>query len=424
MSLIESQILNQTNPNIIVSHPTGNANVRAALDGFNEQHLLSAFYTSIATQEQSFFKLISKFPGLSEFKRRAFNEELSPLIHPNPWLELMRLFCMKANIQSLIRHEHGIFSIDAVYRDLDRQVARAIQSGSHLDAIYAYEDAALHSFEIGHARGVKCYYDLPIGYWKAARVLMSEEIEKRPEWAATLSGFNDSQAKIDRKDQELALADHIFVASSFTANSLKHYHGQLSEISVIPYGFPQTGVLKSYVRKENQKLKLLFVGGLSQRKGIADVFDAIETLKDKVELTVVGRRPNADVPILDKCLSSCIYLPSLPHHEILSLMKNSDVLIFPSLFEGFGLVITEAMSQGTPVITTNRTAGPDLITHNENGWIVEAGNPTDLKNRIETLLANPDLIEKNGRAAHQLASSRPWGKCGFELAQKVKSLFN
>ena len=96
----------------------------------------------------------------------------------------------------------------------------------------------------------------------------------------------------------------------------------------------------------------------------------------------------------------------------------NDVLLFPSLFEGFGLVITEAMSQGTPVITTNRTAGPDLITHGENGWIVESGNHIALREMIEQIMDNPELIELNGRAAHKLAGSRPWGVYGTELALK------
>jgi glycosyltransferase involved in cell wall biosynthesis len=53
-----------------------------------------------------------------------------------------------------------------------------------------------------------------------------------------------------------------------------------------------------------------------------------------------------------------------PHfriHEVLREMQRHDVLVFPSLFEGFGLVIVEAMSQGLPVITTSHTAGPDII---------------------------------------------------------------
>ena len=213
-------------------------------------------------------------------------------------------------------------------------------------------------------------------------------------------------------------------SSSFTASTLQYYEGDLKEISVIPYGFPDVGEIKSYHRKENQKLKLLFVGGLSQRKGIADIFDAVEPLMDFVELTIVGRMPNIDVPVLNKALKNCNYIPSLAHSEILDLMKENDVLLFPSLFEGFGLVITESMSQGTPVITTNRTAGPDLITHGENGWIVEAGNHIALREMIEQLIDKPEMIELNGRAAHKLAGARPWKMYGIELAQKVISILD
>jgi glycosyltransferase involved in cell wall biosynthesis len=285
-------------PKIIVSHPTGNSFVRAALDSFVENDFLEAFYTCIATQNNSIFKVISEIPGLSEFKRRSYNESITPFIHAFPTYELMRLLSTKAGFKKLIAHEVGPFSVDAIYRELDLKVAKAIKNSNHYNSLYAYEDGALHSFKAGKLKGLKCLYDLPIGYWKAARVLMSEEIEKRPEWAATLSGFNDSEAKTNRKDEELALADHIFVASSFTASTLKHYNGPLKEISVVPYGFPDVKEIKSYKRKENQKLKLLFVGGLSQRKGIADVFDAVEPIRDFIELTVVGHLPNCDVPVL------------------------------------------------------------------------------------------------------------------------------
>ena len=406
-------------PHIIVSHPTGNANVRAALDGFLQNDLLGSFFTCIATQNKSFFKLISKLPGMSEFKRRSFNENLSPYIHSYPYNELLRLFSMKAGLNRFVQHEHGLFSVDSIYHALDIKVAKAIKQGDQYRAVYAYEDGALNSFTEARQNGIKCLYDLPIGYWKAARILMSEEIQKRPDWSATLSGFNDSENKTNKKDQELALADHIYVASSFTATTLKHYSGTLSNISVINYGFPEVSEIKNYSRIENQKLKLLFVGGLSQRKGIADIFDAVKPLKDYVDLTIVGRLPNDDVPVLKKALENCNYIPSLAHSEILKLMKENDVLLFPSLFEGFGLVITEAMSQGTPVITTNRTVGPDIITHGENGWIIEAGNHIALREMIEQLIEKPELIELNGLAARKLAGSRPWSFYGNELAKKV-----
>src|SRR5690606_10987933 len=117
----------------------------------------------------------------------------------------------------------------------------------------------------------ECLYDLPIGYWRYAKKLLSDEQEKWPDWSSTLTGLMDSEFKLERKDQELAMADLIFVASTFTAKSLDEYPGKLAPIKVIPYGFPETIKTREY-NMGNRPLKLLFVGGLSQRKGIANMF--------------------------------------------------------------------------------------------------------------------------------------------------------
>jgi glycosyltransferase involved in cell wall biosynthesis len=105
-------------------------------------------------------------------------------------------------------------------------------------------------------------------------------------------------------------------------------------------------------------------------------------------------------------------------------MQQHDVLIFPSLFEGFGMVITEAMSQGTPVITTDRTAGPDLITDGKDGWIVEAGSTDKLQESIEKLLTNRKSVLDAGREAMETAKQRPWEKYGDELVQAILKYLN
>jgi glycosyltransferase involved in cell wall biosynthesis len=127
-------------------------------------------------------------------------------------------------------------------------------------------------------------------------------------------------------------------------------------------------------------------------------------------------------PVLNKELAKHKYIPSLAHAEILKIMREHDVFIFPSLFEGFGLVITEAMSQGTPVITTDRTAGPDLITHGKNGWLSEAGSTDALYNAIAALLNNPDSVPEAGLAAMKKANSRPWAVYGQELAAAISKV--
>lgn len=408
---------------IVFSHPTGNANVKAAVNGLFEAELLGQFQTSIASFPGEFIDSLGVIKALSEIRRRRFDPRIKSITQTSPFREAGRLLASKAGLKSLIRHETGIFSIDSVYRNFDKKVALELEdlSKQGADAVYAYEDAASHSFQKAKDLGMKCFYDLPIGYWKTARLLLEDEQKRWPEWGATLTGFHDSETKLRRKDEELLLADKIFVASQFTLKTLQKFPGKLAPIKVIPYGFPPVVDNFQPRKSVNKRLKLLFVGGLSQRKGIANLFAAVDLIGSQVELTVVGHKVTESCVPLNKALEKHTWIPSLPHNEILKIMKEHDVLIFPSLFEGFGLVITEAMSQGTPVITTDRTAGPDLIVHGENGWLVKAGSTEALVVAIEELLSKPEIVAEAGRAAMLTAKNRPWTVYGAELAKAITS---
>ena len=412
---------------IIFAHPSGNEFVRAALNGIQSAGLLDSFYTSVACFPGSGLdRLASSIPALSDLKKRRFATNIQAKTRTLPFRELGRIAASKAGLSNLVKHEVGYFSVDAVYHALDRKVAAFINNSSveGIGAVYAFEDGAAYSFKAAKERRLKCLYDLPIGYWRYARKLMAAEQELRPEWAGTITGFLDSEKKLIRKDEEIRLADHIFVASTFTATSLKEYPGQLPPISVIPYAFPPVNTERTYRTNYNEPLKLLFVGGLSQRKGIANMFEAIKPLHKHVALTVVGHKAVDDCAALNKALSEHKWIPSLPHDEILKLMQQHDVLIFPSLFEGFGLVITEAMSQGTPVITTDRTAGPDLLKHGENGWLIDAGSTLALQETIEKILEHRNVVESVGRAALKTAEKRPWTKYGSDLVNSLRQLMN
>lgn len=382
--------------------------------------MLGGFYTTIASFPGDILNALSGLGPFSEIARRQFDLELKPLTHASPITELGRLISSKLGINHLIKHEKGIFSVDSVYRNLDKKMAARLSklSKSDLDAVYAYEDGAYHTFNKAKQLDLKCLYDLPIGYWRTAKRLMALEQEIWPEWSATITGLKDSELKLQRKDAELAMANLILVASSFTAKTLNDYPGTLAPVKVIPYGFPKPVEARDY-QMSNRPLKLLFVGGLSQRKGIANMFAAVEKLGKRVQLTVVGHKAVDDCNALNNALSRHKWIHSLPHSQVLKLMQAHDVLLFPSLFEGFGLVITEAMSQGTPVITTDRTAGPDLIEHGGNGWLVEAGSTESLQQCIEDLLLNPEQIIKVGKAARESARLRPWTQYGEELAETI-----
>lgn len=410
---------------VIISHPTGNMNTRAAAVGLRKQNLLYKFYTCIACFENSWLYRLSNIPFLKEFRRRVFDSTLEFFTKTYPWRELGRQISMKFKFKKLIKHEIGVFSVDKIYETLDNYVASSIKK-YHKDiaAIYAYEDCALHSFREAKKQKKFCIYDLPIGYWRSMRELLSIEKDRNPQWGMTIGGFNDSDEKLKRKDEELLLADKIYVASTFTKKTLELFPRNLNDIEVIPYGFPPINKHRAYIPFEGRKIKVLFVGGLSQRKGISYLFQSIKGLEDKIDVTVVGSGDIDSCPILKQELEKVNYIPTLPHEDILKLMAENDLFIFPSLFEGFGLVITEAMSQGTPVITTDRTCGPDVITHGVDGWIVEAGTHQPVKELLELFIVNPSILHKVGKNALNTASFRPWSHYEQELAISVETFIN
>lgn len=410
---------------VLMSHPTGNQNVRAAVIGLANEGLVESFNTTIASFPDDWMDQLSKLESFSDLSRRRYDTRIQSVTRAWPWLEVARLIAMKTGIKSLTRHECGPFSIDAVYRNLDQRVANQLMKKRERCAVYAYEDGAYSTFKTGREIGMTCLYDLPIGYWRSGIRILSEEKEKWPAWANTMPGLHNSNEKLQRKDQELAMADQIMVASSFTARTLQEYPGELAPIHIIPYGFPPA--MKDVVetkRNTNGPLRILFVGGLSQRKGLAYLFAAARKFSRHICLTLIGKKPLKTCRALETELRHHTWIPGLAHQEILAAMRSHDVLVFPTLFEGFGLVITEAMSQGTPVITTDRTAGPDFINHGRNGWLVEAGSTDALEKSFDELLTRPALMKDVGREALLTARSRPWEVYGEELANTIKSILN
>jgi glycosyltransferase involved in cell wall biosynthesis len=411
---------------IILSHPTANANVRALAMGLADADMLSAFFTCIATFPNDILDSLSKFGPLSELRRRRFDPKLEQFTQTWPWAELGRHISMKMRLGKLIRHEQGLFSIDAVFTNLDKRIAYKLkdlmQQGA--TAVYAYEDAALETFKKAKKLGVFCNYELPIAHWRSIHRILTEENLFRPDWATTMTGLTDSTNKLLKKDQELLSSDRIFVASSYTAKTLEDFPGQLPPIKIIPYGFPAVTDIRNYEQIKGRPLRILFVGGLSQRKGIATLLDAVDGLGKEIELTIVGRKIAEDCEPLNIALKKHIWIDTLAHAEVLSLMRKSDILVLPTLVEGFGLVITEAMSQGTPVITTERGAGPDFIEHGRNGWIVNAGSVEALRTTIEYILNHPHSVEMNGKNAIESAKKRPWSEYAKDIIKVMTNANN
>jgi starch synthase len=314
----------------------------------------------------------------------------------------------------------GVFGIDAVLQDLDRKIAARLGRSKNWTGVYAYEDGALESFQTAKDRGIHRIYDLPIGYWRAAQQIYREEMERQPEWSKTLTGLRDSDEKLARKEEELRLAERVVVASSFTEQTLRGANFTAA-VSVIPYGAPVGS--QGEIAARSGPLRILFAGSLGQRKGLSYLLQAVESIGgDTVELTLLGRKAALNCVPLDAAVRRHRWIPTLPHQQVLSEMQRHDVLVLPSLFEGFGLVILEAMAQGLVVIATPHTAAPDLINDGLDGFIVPIRSSEAIAEKLELLAGPPERLREMKLASRQKAEKQRWEVYRRALAELAREV--
>src|SRR5689334_3706924 len=88
--------------------------------------------------------------------------------------------------------------------------------------------------------------------------------------------------------------------------------------------------------------------------------------------------------------------------------RSASVLVFPTLCDGFGLVVGEAFAHGLPVITTPNAGAADLIRENENGWLVAPGDAAALAARMEWCIDHPAALEELREPARETARQWTW----------------
>jgi glycosyltransferase involved in cell wall biosynthesis len=400
---------------ILVVHPFGNANVRAVLAALDRSDRLAKFLTTLGWSNNSPFLQALPDNWSAEMMRRGYDLPHYK-IRTHPGREVVRQLAEKLGLRGLTKHETGWASVDRVWNGLDRVAARYLRESHErlkIRGIYAYEDCAVRTFELARELGVRRVYDLPIAYWETAQRLLRREAERYPEWEPTLGGTRDSEEKLARKTRELDLAETVICPSAFVLDSLPEQARREKRCVVAPFGSPPGRTAAT--RSTAGPLRFLFAGALSQRKGLADLFAAMNLLRSPgAELVVMG---SAILPVqfYRKQFAGFTYEPPRRHDAVLRLMSSCDVLVLPSIVEGRALVQQEAMACGLPLIVTRNAGGEDLIVEGETGFLVSAGAPEEIAEKMEWFLQNRDKLPGMREAVRAKAAKLTWAAYGDQI---------
>jgi glycosyltransferase involved in cell wall biosynthesis len=406
---------------VLLSHPTGNANVRNALLALYERNMLEAFYTTVAWNEGSLWnKLLPE--GLSrELKRRSYPAIPSSLIHTSELGELARVLSLRLGLRSLSASPDAPLSPNRLNHHVDKLTARAVALHPPA-AVYAYTSGALQTFRAARERGVKTLYEMPIAHWRYMRDFLADEAERQPAFAGTLPHLSTTTEAPQREDEELELADHVIVPSRYVLSTLPASIAP-SKVRVIPYGAPCTMGGPVHHPRQDGKLRVLYVGALTQRKGLSYLLDAMKKVEGNIDFTIIGSKVGECEPLRES-LPKYNWIPTAPNSVVLETMRNHDVLVLPTLVEGFALVVLEAMSQGMTVITTPNSGGLEVIRDGVDGFIVPIRSSEAIAEKIEILAADRDLLYAMSQASVQRALECSWERYRQQLGETVSQVLH
>lgn len=182
-------------------------------------------------------------------------------------------------------------------------------------------------------------------------------------------------------------------------------------------------------KKNNSRVKILFLGLLSQQKGVYDILEVCSKykteLQDKVELHIGGNGDSKRLieEINEKGLSDFVFYEGWVSGERKTqLLSESDIFILPSYAEGLPISLLEAMSYKLPVISTPVGGIPEIVEEGKNGLLIQPGNIDDLFCAIKALVVDGDVRDKMGEKALSMVQKHFPQQVAADLSGLYKSL--
>ncbi len=398
----------KANSRIVVSHPGAGVFAHQAARALFEAGMLQRFVTTIADRPNApWRRLVPADSWLDQQLRRRLVPGLpATMTTAHPGRELLRL---------LVRQfDRGGVQTDRVWEwaelGFDAWVARNCLAGAQ--AVYAYEHAALDTFQAAAERGMVCIYDVPAPEHGFAQRVRDQEIAAHPELDSAYERRTRRRCaqRTQRRREEWQMADLVLANSGFTRSTNCAAGLGESKVRIIVPGAPAAlaGSVENTPRAAAQPVRFLFVGAVAVHKGVHHLLEAWKRLRVSDGTAVLEIVGDVTLPrgLLRRCPESVHFVGRLKSEDVFCRYRRADALVFPTLCDGFGMVVTEAFSQGLPVITTPRAGAAELGREGGNGFVVPVADPDALARALDWCLTH--RVELRAMRAEARATAAAW----------------
>lgn len=310
-----------------------------------------------------------------------------------------------------------------VFKDnlFDRFISAQLNSSQPVDLFVGWAHYVLNSIPVIKKKAKKLILESG-----SCHILEQQEILRTAYQKLGLAHAPINPANVTKMLKEYELADYIVTPSTFAQKSFIRHGIAPKKVIVVACG-TDINFFKQTDKQLPQKFTVLFVGLLSVRKGVHLLLDAWHKLalpQDEAQLILVGSlQKDLSHIITHRSLSAnIIFYGSTDRKTLKNLYLSSSVLVLPSLEDGFGMVMGEAMASGIPVITTTHSGGPDIIEENINGFVVPADDVDALTNKLSWCFNHQTQTHLMGMQAQQQVdklSLDAYGNNIYQAYQKI-----
>jgi len=376
--------------------------------GIFEQSLALQELGILSTMAIGFYSKLDR-PPLSVLRSGRLRSYLSKRHHAGLRSDLVRMNPTSGALLEIarrllpgVRYEGFLFPANHAF---DRWVSRHLAAFGNL--VLGYESSSLLTFREAKRLGMPTVLYQPIPVAEFAQTLLREEARRWPALAGTLRYSYFPPKELARRKEERVLADLILCASQFTKLSLVNEGVPAAKVRVIPYGVDQSAFAPNEDKFE--RFSVVWAGSFTQTKGIGYLLDALATKPVAGAELVLAGQPYGVDPVAPYEDRVCVRrIGHVPRAELARIMARCHVHVFPTLIDGFGRNVIEAMASGLPVIATPHCGAPDLIQDGITGFIVPIRDVGAICERLVWIAAHPLEARQMGlRARTSVAHLTP-----------------
>lgn len=409
---------------VLLVHP-GKQHSFETAKALKEAGVFYKYVTTVYDKEKSLTRKLKRF--LKEKNLNKANTRKCSYLNDNEviqiyeWWGLLVLFLSKFPFLSKL-----YFHLNIALSNHFADKAAKIAIKNKVDAIIVYDGISRKGLELikRKAPQVKTIMDVSI----SMRPFMKSNFERDMKEYHHNGFFQEENYLWNKKYEktimhELKFVDHFFAPSHVVVDSLIYCGIDRNKIDIVPYGVnPNKFSFIQKVYRPNKPLKLVYVGQISYRKGLHHLLHVVKGYSPTdIQLELAGAFNEANgLYCKYKNVSNISFLGFVTRDILAQVYQDADIFVFPTLGEGYGMVVLEALSTGTPVLISNLAGGNDAIENFKNGLIYNGLSEEDLKSSITWYLNHKDVIPEMSKKARETALRYTWDIYHKNYAKKLK----